>query len=211
MNELIRIQEHGDKRLVDARELHLFLEVKRDFSNWIKDRIEKYGFEADRDFSPILAKSISGRPSIEYALTLDTAKELAMVENNEKGRQARRYFIEVEKKAMQLAKPMSTLDLLEMSIRQLREQETRVNQIENKVMEIDARTKTRPDSFTIMGFASISNVRVGLSLAGQLGKKAIKLCNEQGIKLETIPDPRFGKVYVYPKHILQKIFDETVV
>lgn len=81
----------------DARELHAFLEVGRDFTNWIKDRIEQYGFEDGRDFSPILAKSSGGRPSTEYAISLDMAKELAMVERNEKGRQARKYFIECER------------------------------------------------------------------------------------------------------------------
>jgi phage anti-repressor protein len=86
-------QEH----LVDARNLHGFLEVGRDFSSWIKGRIEQYGFIEGEDFSPVVGKSSGGRPSIEYHLTLDMAKELAMVENNKKGKQARRYFIACEK------------------------------------------------------------------------------------------------------------------
>jgi len=87
------------QQLCDARDLHQFLQVGRDFSTWIKDRIEQYGFVEGEDFSPVLGKSTGGRPSQEYHLTLDMAKELAMVENNEKGRQVRRYFIAMEREA----------------------------------------------------------------------------------------------------------------
>lgn len=88
----------NDQRIVNARELYSFLEVRKDFSNWIKDRIKKYDFIEGVDYSPILAKSNGGRPSTEYLLTIDTAKEIAMVQNNDKGREIRRYFIEIEKK-----------------------------------------------------------------------------------------------------------------
>lgn len=81
---------------VDARELWKFLGSRQEFANWIKNRIKEYGFEAGRDFLINLSKS-HGRPSKEYIICLDMAKELAMVENNEQGRKVRRYFIEVEK------------------------------------------------------------------------------------------------------------------
>ena len=101
MNELIKIEEKEGKKVVNARDLHQFLEVGRDFSNWIKNRIEKYDFIENQDFI-VFAKNgenlTGGRPSIEYAITIDMAKELSMVENSNKGRMARRYFIECEKK-----------------------------------------------------------------------------------------------------------------
>ena len=89
--------------LVNARDLHGFLEVGKDFSNWIRARLNEYGFVENLDyilFSPNLAKT-PGRRRKDYHLTLDTAKELAMVERNEKGRQIRRYFIECEKRLRQ--------------------------------------------------------------------------------------------------------------
>lgn len=94
-------------RLCDARALHAFMQVKRDFSNWIKGRIRKFGFEAGTDFLEVFAKSgenLGGRPSIDYHLTLDMAKELSMVENNDMGRQARRYFIACEAAATRPAR-----------------------------------------------------------------------------------------------------------
>ena len=89
---------------MDARTLHEALGVGRDFSNWIKDRIEKYSFVEGRDYELIVAKfgDYSGGPgnpnfvSKDYLLTLTTAKEIAMVENNERGREIRQYLIKVE-------------------------------------------------------------------------------------------------------------------
>ena len=89
----------GDQ-FVDARALHCALEVGRDFSNWIKDRIEKYGFFDGVDFqtcSPELAsEKHGGQNKIDYRLSLSMAKELAMVENNDRGREVRQYLIKVE-------------------------------------------------------------------------------------------------------------------
>lgn len=93
----VRSTDSGEK-VVNARELHEFLESKRQFSNWIQDKIEKYGFIEGEDFLTILLESHGGRPKNEYILKLDVAKEIAMVENNFQGRKVRRYFIEVEKK-----------------------------------------------------------------------------------------------------------------
>lgn len=100
MNELIKITEHDGKRAVNARELHQFLESKQDFSTWIKSRVEKYEFVEGQDFCSfhkIVERETGATTRIEYALTIDMAKELSMVENNEKGRMARKYFIECEK------------------------------------------------------------------------------------------------------------------
>ncbi|EHJ49553.1 AntA/AntB antirepressor domain protein [Solidesulfovibrio carbinoliphilus subsp. oakridgensis] len=88
---------------VNARDLHRALEVGRDFSNWIKDRIEEYGFVENQDyvrFTPKLAKtSQGGRPPIDYHVTFDMAKELGMVERTPVGRAIRLYFIRKEEEA----------------------------------------------------------------------------------------------------------------
>ena len=103
IKEIIKITERDGQRAVSARELHQFLESKQDFSTWIKSRIEKYGFIEKQDFvtAPQKYGTANGGYStrIEYALTIDMAKELSMVENNERGRLARKYFIECEKTA----------------------------------------------------------------------------------------------------------------
>lgn len=86
-------------QLCNARDLHAALGVGRDFATWIKERIAEYGFVEGEDFSPISGKTSArgGRPATDYHLTLDTAKELSMVENNDLGRRIRRYLIALEK------------------------------------------------------------------------------------------------------------------
>lgn len=96
---------NGERQLlVNARELHAFLESKQEFSAWIGNRIEQYGFVDEQDFLIILSKTQNGgRPRIDYHLTLDMAKELSMVERNAKGKEARQYFIACEKRLYALA------------------------------------------------------------------------------------------------------------
>ncbi|HAL7870249.1 antA/AntB antirepressor family protein [Escherichia coli] len=89
--------------LCNARDLHAFLEVGKRFATWITERIADYEFVENQDYIAISQKREigHGRGKKDYHLTLDTAKELAMVERNEKGRQIRRYFIECERKLHQ--------------------------------------------------------------------------------------------------------------
>lgn len=128
MTELINIKviqkeiEGSKKRFVNARELHKWLGVGRDFSNWIKDRIKKYDFIENLDYFMTIAKfgdGLNGQYkgkvvdaktgkvlAKEYIISLDMAKELAMVENSEIGKKVRKYFIRIEsdfKKVMQIA------------------------------------------------------------------------------------------------------------
>lgn len=87
---------------VNARELHAFLEVGKVFAAWIQERIEQFGFVENQDFIVISETGKNpkgGRPSKEYFLALDMAKELSMVERNAKGKQARQYFIQCERVA----------------------------------------------------------------------------------------------------------------
>ena len=84
---------------VNARDLHSFLENGDKFATWIKDRVEQYGFIEGTDFTTYSESTEKGRPRIEYAVSLDMAKELAMVERNQKGKEARQYFIECERRA----------------------------------------------------------------------------------------------------------------
>ena len=97
MNELISIQPHDTLiQAVSARELHTFLQVQTKFAEWIRSRIDDYDFLENKDFvcfSENSEKPNGGRPITEYFITLDMAKQLAMVERNEQGKEALRYFI----------------------------------------------------------------------------------------------------------------------
>lgn len=126
--------------VVNARELHTFLGNERQFADWIKDRIEKYGFVQDQDFALVSQKSEikkgrgGDRRSKDYHLSLDMAKELSMVENNERGREARRYFIAMERQALEAAGqvvPASHVDTLTPS-----EQQTLKEIVDRKLADV---------------------------------------------------------------------------
>ncbi len=97
MNDVIKIEyTENETQMVDARDLHRALDVQTDFKDWIVRRIEKFGFRVGIDFCSKLSESTGGRPAREYLITLNMAKELCMVENNEKGRVVRQFFIKIE-------------------------------------------------------------------------------------------------------------------
>lgn len=97
MNELIKIEtnERGEP-CISGRELHSFLEVKTAYKDWFP-RMTEYGFTEGEDFCSNLSESTGGRPSIDHSLTIDMAKELCMIQRTERGKQARQYFLQVEK------------------------------------------------------------------------------------------------------------------
>jgi len=91
--EIVKVTKDG----VDARELYEFLGVHHRYRDWIKNTIRDYRFKEGEDFCTFFSESSGGRPSKEYTLSLDMAKELSMVAKTEKGRKARKYFIKCEK------------------------------------------------------------------------------------------------------------------
>ena len=106
MNELIRIDNDNK---VSGRELHEFLEVGRDFTTWMKQMIG-YGFNEHADFEVYTVSGenpTGGRPSLDYAMNIDMAKEICMIQRTEKGKQARQYFIECERRLKGQEQPVT--------------------------------------------------------------------------------------------------------
>ena len=122
MNELLKIDTSNAERItVSARDLHEALEVKTQFKDWFP-RMCEYGFEDGKDFCSFLSESTGGRPSQDAQITVDMAKEIAMLQRTEKGKEVRKYFIQVEKewnspervmaRALEIAhKTIATLEL----------------------------------------------------------------------------------------------------
>lgn len=103
MNELLKIDTSDAERItVSARDLYEFLEATERFNSWF-DRMKQYGLTEGEDFNPLksLRVQTEGNREVQrevddYQLTIDTAKQIAMLQRNEKGTQARKYFIQVE-------------------------------------------------------------------------------------------------------------------
>lgn len=140
MNDLIKVAARaiggGEVQTVNARELHGFLEVGKQFSHWVQDRIEQYGFVENQDFVTFSQNGLKGRPTVEYAVSLDMAKELAMVERTAKGKQARQYFIECERRAKAAFDP----DALLADPRKLR---AALLNYSDKVVELEAKVQAQ--------------------------------------------------------------------
>lgn len=101
MSTLFNIQEKENGEIaISGRELHEALEVKTRYNDWF-ERMINYGFEENQDFTAITQKRVTAQGNVtnytDHALTLDTAKEIAMIQRTEKGKQARQYFIQIEK------------------------------------------------------------------------------------------------------------------
>jgi anti-repressor protein len=208
MQELIKVRETGGIQAVSAKDLHVFLESKKDFSEWIKNRIEKYGFEDGKDFTPFQGKSTGGRPSLDYILTLDTAKEISMVEGNEKGKEARRYFLDCEAKLKALQPRLSPAELILQQAQQLVDHERKLDDLDTRVKKIEANQPVPIDHFTIMGYSVIKRTKIDTEIAKVLGKKATRLCQEKGVERKIILDQKYGNVGCYPKDVLEKVFNE---
>jgi anti-repressor protein len=204
MKELIKITEKEGRQIISARELHEFLESKQQFANWIENRIVKYGLIENQDFIRFNNLIKTGGLLKEIGLTIDIAKELSMVEGNEKGKQARQYFIRMEKVAN---KPMNQFEFLQMQLDLMKEQAKRIDAIESKIQTIEQKQIGTGEiqNFTIMGYCNNIKKQISLDQAKIYGQKCSKLCTQMGFQTGKVPDPRYGSVKTYPVDVLKEI------
>lgn len=100
MNELLKVNYGNDRITLSARELHGFLGIGTEFAKWMQ-RMCEYGFSENQDYRVFVKNddnSKGGRPSTDYEITLDMAKEIAMIQRSDKGKEVRQYFLELERR-----------------------------------------------------------------------------------------------------------------
>lgn len=138
MNELIPLTESNGAQAVLGRDLHAFLEVKERYNDWFP-RMVDYGFSAGQDFTETSVKpNGAGRPRIDHIVSLDMAKEISMIQRTDKGKQARAYFLECERRAKQPAE----LSGPELMAKALVEAQATLEAANNKVRELEAPAKS---------------------------------------------------------------------
>lgn len=136
MNELIKVSiNEKQEPVVCARDLHEHLEIRDNYTDWFK-RMVDYGFSEGQDFIGFFRESTGGRKATEHHITIDMAKELCMIQRNDKGKQARQYFIAVEKEYNSPEKLMARA--LQLSNRVLLEYKHQLELIQPKVDFHDA-------------------------------------------------------------------------
>ena len=139
--ELIKIIEREGRQLVSGRELHEFLEIRTKYKDWFRRMVE-YGFEEEIDFIRVAQKRATNNLKnpvttvIDHAISIDMAKEISMIQRTEKGKIARQYFINCEKKLKEVKK-LSPMELMELQFIALKEQKEKIAQVENRVDKLE--------------------------------------------------------------------------
>lgn len=139
--ELIKIIERDGRQLVSERELHEFLEIRTKYKDWFRRMVE-YGFEEAIDFIRVAQKRATNNLKnpvttvIDHAISIDMAKEISMIQRTEKGKIARQYFINCEKKLKEVKK-LSPMELMELQFIALKEQKEKIAQVENRVDKLE--------------------------------------------------------------------------
>lgn len=167
MNELIKITTNDTgQQLTSGRELFDFLEAKERYSKWF-DRMIGYGFVEGIDYTPYQkVHPMNDQEITDHVLTIDMAKEISMIQRTEKGKQARRYFIEVEKEYKQQPRiPSTPRELARLALSANEETNERVDDIDDRLTDIEEnKLITTEDKGTVD-----SRVR----------KKVYQICKEQ--------------------------------
>ena len=212
--ELIKITTNeSGVSCVSARELHEGLGVEQRFNDWINRRIKKYGFEENTDYTCLTQKRVTQRTNgqkgtateKDYIITIDMAKELCMVENNDLGRKFRKYFIACEKKLQEVQQPKQMSDMEILSRAVLISQE----QIKQLTAELTEKTEFIDDINDCFTFTQVSQFNrqllkdrkdIALSTA-KLNEVAAELC----IPINKIDNPivysPYKRVNAYPRKV----------
>ena len=139
--ELIKIIEREGRQLVSGRELHEFLEIRTKYKDWFRRMVE-YGFEEEIDFIRVAQKRATNNLKnpvttvIDHVISIDMAKEISMIQRTEKGKVARQYFINCEKKLKEVKK-LTPMELMELQFKVLKEHEEKIVQVENKIDKLE--------------------------------------------------------------------------
>lgn len=181
-NELVSVYEtdKGEK-VVNGRELHSVLQSKQDFSTWVKARLKECDAIESEDYDLLhnFVEQVSGtKHRIEYIIKLDTAKEMAMLERNEKGKQVRRYFIQVEKKYK-----ANFLEDMSPELRAVITVDRRVTQVERKADGLRQEFEEFKEDMPILGIEE-DRIKIAVKRKGVqcLGGKASNAYNDRSLR-----------------------------
>lgn len=203
---------------VDGRKLHSYLEVGKDYTNWMKAQIKRAKLIENVDFITVAQKGVGGKfAAIDYFLTLEAGKHVAMISGTAKGREVRDYFIECEKKAKEPAlpaikNPQTAALMYALAKQDELEQEQQRQSVEIETMKlaiakVEATTQPENEYFTVAGFARLNGLSVDLNAASGLGKRCATLSKREGKMVGKTNDPRWGFVNTYHVSVLQAILN----
>ena len=188
MNELIKIEKNENQEIiVSGRELHKGLGVESRYNDWFK-RMLKYGFEENLDYIAITQKKVTAQGNettyIDHVIKLDMAKEICMLQRNDKGKKFRKYFIECEKRLKEQQLPQLTRKE-ELQLQLFSEDSLEVVNAHKELVKIEVEEATKP----LLG--KIEEDKPKVDFAETISKTSdsisigdfAKLIKDEGIKL----------------------------
>lgn len=132
--ELVPVYETSvGEKVVYGSELYEVLAVKSRFNDWVRKRLYDCEAKENEDFEAFTKNLVNGGRIKDYIIKLDTAKEMAMLERNEKGKQVRRYFIEIEKRYKENAKPLTALEQLQLQSQAILEVNDKIDEVKQEL------------------------------------------------------------------------------
>jgi len=203
---MITIDDRGGKPTVNARELHVFLEVKRDFSNWIKDQIDRARLIEDRDYVSRAEKgerAIGGTTRIEYHLGLDAADHICMLSQTEKGHTCRQYFIDYRNKSLMLNPEEMLLKQAQMMVEHRKRFEEQDKKIKALQCQQDAIQKGN-EFFSVIAYCKLIGVVCNNASAQRIGRMASRISRTHGIPMGKARHEHYGEVHTYYEKVLEK-------
>lgn len=173
---MIKINEHNGQSVVSARELHSFLEAKERFSTWCT-RMFKYGFVENMDYVGCkVFNTLANQELQDYALTLDTAKEISMLQRSEKGKQARQYFIECENRLKNQVQKQSGDAIILQAVNLLQER------IKSQEEQLKTLTPKADFADRVVGSKSTFPITVIAKELGMTAQALNQLLHEEGVQ-----------------------------
>lgn len=200
-NELVPVYETGaGERIVYGTELHAVLEVKTPYRMWIDRRVEECDAVENVDYEAAQICSPSGQMQKEHIIKLNTAKEMAMLERNDKGKQVRRYFIAVEEKYKDAIMPKD----FPSALRAYADEYERRMIAEKERAELQEKLDESKDWYSIKRVAALN----GVSWKTFKWRRLKELGEQMGYEVRKIFDSNYGEVNIYHRDVWEKAYPE---
>lgn len=201
----------------NGRDLHAYMGVGKDYTNWAKAQIKRARLVENKDFVKLAQKgehSATGQTRHEYHFTIEAGKHIAMMSGTARGSEVREYFLACERQARaavpvvkdpQIAAVILALTRVDAVEQEQKRQAEELARIAENVAVIEARTQPENKHFTVMGYANLVGRSVDVRTAASLGKRCAALSRQRGLVIGDVSDPRFGAVHSYHESVLQEV------
>lgn len=186
-------------KITEKNHAHLMRDIRKMEESWVKVAQSKFGLGSYKD------KNKQERPM--YILSKTECLYIATKFNDEARAKLVLRWEELEREA---EKNMTSAEKYMRDAMMFLEQEKKLNEHDQRISVLEAKEKTRPDYFSVVGYASLNKIQLNNSLAMRIGRKASSICKKRDLLMDTTTDSRFGQVKLYPSKILEEVFNSEL-